>query len=260
MKFFRSGRCVIFVLCLSVLLAASVYSEDSVDGNPAAHRSEALIVSPLIGWVTDDSNTAGTDTSPEYGLFMMYASPRLVINNTTFFSDVNQSDVWGNIASVNLYGDPKKKLTWYLGGSYIWHKVESDNVNVSINEPLGKVGVIWRIPDLHLSVTPYIGYGQMTVRTKGSVMTPGGPITFSVKDRSDIVVAGVSSYWRWRMLHANAKYYMSEDLDHDTLNHNFRVWCSAMFNERVGVIARLEYEEQNSGDTTSWLFGPVFVF
>lgn len=73
-------------------------------------------------------------------------------------------------------------------------------------------------------------------------------------------MCGVSAYWRWRMLHANAKYYISKDLDAETLNHNFRIWGTAMFNERIGVIVRLEYEEQNTTKDTSLLFGPVFVF
>lgn len=254
----KSCRRIGVVLSFLTFLAVfSTFAEESVDGNPAPHRTSALIVSPLYGWVTDDSDSAGKDTSPQYGMYVMYANPRVVINNTTFFSDVNQSDVWGNIASINLYGDPKAKLTWYLGGSYVWHSVKNDNVEVSVNEPLGKVGFVWRIPDLHLSLTPYVGYGRADVRTKVSIPFVG---TMQSRDRSDIVVAGVSAYWRWRMLHANAKYYLARDLDHNALHHNFRIWGTAMFNERIGVIGRLEYEEQNSGDTTSWLFGPVFVF
>ncbi|MBC8205564.1 MAG: hypothetical protein H8E68_00220 [Kiritimatiellaeota bacterium] len=258
MNVFKSCRRIGTALCLFVLLTVfSTFAEESVDGNPAPHKTSGLIVSPLFGWVENVSNSSGTsDVSPEYGLFVMYANPRVVINNTTFFSDVNQSVVWGNIASFNLYGDPKAKLTWYLGASYVWHRVETQTVEIEINEPLGKVGVVWRIPDLHLSLNPYVGYAQQTTVTK----FPSAWHLPNDRNRSDIVVYGVSAYWRWRMLHANAKYYLANDLDHDTFNHNFRIWCSAMFNESLGVIARLEYEEQNTTKDTSLLFGPVFVF
>jgi hypothetical protein len=62
------------------------------------------------------------------------------------------------------------------------------------------------------------------------------------------------------MLGADAKYYLSQDLDHDTLNQNFRIWATAMFNKKIGIIARFEYEEQNTTKDTSLLVGPVFVF
>ena len=260
MTVYKTHHRRMILLCLLALLTASQGLAVSADGNPSRRKSTALIVSPLFGYLKNESDNAGTDISPEYGFYVMYASPRLVINNTTFFSDVNQSDVWGNIASINLYGDPEKKLTWYLGGSYVWHRVKNDRVRVNVVEPLGKVGVVWRIPDWHLSFNPYIGYGRSDVRTEVSVVTPRGPMTFKARDRSDIAVAGVSTYWRWRMFHANVKYYMAKKFDSGQLHHNFRIWGTAMFSERMGVIARVEYEEQDTEKNTSVLFGPVFVF
>lgn len=222
-----------------------------------AHPTSAWVVSPLFGAAHNESLSSGeSDSSPEYGLFVMYASPRLILNNTMFFTDVNQSEVMGDIASISLYGDPKANLTWYLGGSYVWHQVESGPVKIRIDEPLGKVGVVWRIRPAHLSITPYVGYAPETVKTK--VVTPYG--TFRGRDRSDIAVYGVSAYWRWRMLGVDAKYYLSQDLDHDTLNSTFRVWASAMFTKQIGAIARFEYEEQNTTKDTTLLVGPVFVF
>lgn len=248
------------ILLIFSLLSFAARAEDpelSVDGNPVTHKRSAWIISPLFGWIENQSRTTGdSDISPEYGLFAMYATPRLLINNTTFFSDVRQNEVWGNITSVNLYGNPRAKVTWYLGASYVWHQIQNDTVNVRINEPLGKVGVLWRIQPLHLSLSPYVGYGCVDVRTK--VSTPVGTRTF--RDRSDVVVCGLSAYWRWRMLHANAKYYLSKDLDHDTLNHHVRIWGTAMFTKRLGGIVRLEYGEQNATQDTSLLMGPVFVF
>ena len=225
------------------------------------HPAPAWIVSPLFGWAENDNSSSGhSDGSPEYGLFVMYASSRFILNNTVFFTDVNRSEVLGNIASVGFYGDPKAKLTWYLGGSYVWHRIAGDPVLITINEPLGKIGMVWRLPEQHLSITPYIGYALQTVDTEVTVSMPGGNVRARSSDRSDIAVYGVSAYWHWRMLGADAKYYLSQDLDHDTFNHHFRVWGVAMFSKQMGLIARFEYEEQNSTRDTSLLLGPAFVF
>lgn len=244
-------------IALLVLLAGAHSPGLAEEASPATHPTSAWIVSPLFGAAENENlNNGHTDISPEYGLFVMYASPRFVVNNTTFFTDVNKSEVWGDIASVSLYGDPKAKLTWFLGGSYVWHQITADPVKIRIDEPLGKVGLVWRIRPMHLSITPYVGYAKETVRTKVSL--PFG--TFKSQDDSDIAVYGISAYWHWRMLGADAKYYLSQDLDHDTLNSTFRMWATAMFSKQMGVLARFEYTEQNTSKDTSFLFGPVFVF
>jgi hypothetical protein len=253
MSVFYRRRAVI----LSLLALCAWNPTRAEDANPVPHPTSAWIVSPLYGVVQNENLDNGqTDSSPESGLFVMYASPRFVINNTTFFTDVNRSDVWGNIASVSLYGDPKANLTWYLGGSYVWHRIQTETVKVTVTEPLGKVGVVWRIRPMHLSINPYIGYAPQTVYTK--VSTPFR--TIKSRDRSDLAVYGISAYWRWRMLGADAKYYLTQDLDHDTLNNTFRMWGTAMFSEHTGILARFEYTEQNTTKDTSLLVGPVFVF
>ncbi len=259
MRFFNHQRdrlIVISSLFLSLCGPTNFVSAQLLTNVPT-HKTSALIISPLVGVEkNEDLKTRKTDKSPEYGLFAMYASPRFVVNNTTFFTDVNQSDVKGNITSVSLYGDSKANLTWFLGGSYIWHQIGTRTVKVTIAEPLGKVGVVWRIRPIHLSITPYVGYGLETVRTEF-------PPAWGLRDdrnRSDIAVYGISTYWHWRMLGADAKYYLSNDLDHGTLNNTFRVWGTAMFSKQMGVLARFEYTEQNTTKDTSFLFGPVFVF
>ena len=244
------------------LLALGVWNPvRAEDADPVPHPTTAWIVSPLYGVEqNEDLGTGRTDCSPEYGLFVMYASPRFIVNNTTFFTDVNRSEVCGDIASVSLYGDPKADLTWYLGGSYVWHQIKPEDVKmtITIREPLGKVGFVWRIRPIHLSINPYIGYSPETVDTKISIPPPVG--TIRSRDRSDLAVCGVSAYWHWRMLGADAKYYLTQDLDHDTLNSTFRVWGTAMFSQHTGILARFEYTEQNTTKDTSLLIGPVFVF
>jgi len=257
MKFSDAQYCRGKIIFILLVLAQWIptFAEDD-NPIPSSHPTSAWIVSPLFGFAENENlRTGATDVSPEYGLFAMYASPRFIVNNTTFFTDVNNSEVWGNISSFGLYGDPKARLTWFLGGSYVWHQITADPVKITITEPLGKIGLVWRIPSQHLSINPYVGYAQETVRTEKPAFMGGNS-----RNRSDIVVYGVSAYWHWRMLGADAKYYLSQDLDHDTLNQHFRVWATAMFNQKVGVITRFEYEEQNTARDTSVLFGPVFVF
>lgn len=251
-RFYR----VITAFTVLFCLAQNGLGEDD-NPVPSAHPTSAWIVSPLFGVAANDNLRTGTsDVSPEYGLFAMYASPRFIVNNTTFFTDVNSSEVWGNITSFGLYGDPKARLTWFLGGSYVWHKIQTPTVKLTVAEPLGKIGLVWRIPDAHLSINPYVGYAQETTTTE----FPGAWHLADSRDKSDIVVYGVSACWHWRMLGADAKYYLSQDLDHETLNQHFRVWATAMFSKQVGILARFEYEEQNTTRDTSLLFGPVFVF
>lgn len=249
--------CNLFAVSLLVLLADTRIFASAQETNSPAHKRSALIISPLVGWAeNEDLRTGQTDKSPEYGLLAMYATPRFVVNNTTFFTDINKSDVWGNITSLSLYGDPKAKLTWFLGSSYTWHEIKTKTVKVTVTEPLGKVGFVWRIPSAHLSINPYVGYGMETVNTEFPASWGLG----DDRDLSDIAVYGVSAYWRWRMLYANAKYYLSNDLDHDTFNNTFRVWGTAMYTKNIGLLARFEYTEQNTTKDTSILFGPVFVF
>ncbi len=253
MRVFYRRRAVVLSL-LALCTWNPVWAEDA---NPVPRPTSAWIVSPLFGVVENENLKNGqTDISPESGLFVMYASPRLIVNNTTFFTDVNRSKVWGDIASVSLYGDPKADLTWYLGGSYVWHRIQTETVKVTVTEPLGKVGVVWRIRSLHLSVNPYIGYGLETSTTE----FPSAWHLGDSRDRSDLAVYGISAYWHWRMLGADAKYYLSQDLDHDTLNNTFRIWGTAMFSQHTGILARFEYTEQNTTKDTSLLLGPVFVF
>ncbi len=227
--------------------------------------SSAFLVSPLVGPVKSEVDIEGrpgspsrtlTDTSPEYGLFLMNANPRVVINNTLFNTDVNDSTVWGNITTVNLYGDPSASVTWHLGSSYLWHSIDGDTVDVIVTEPLAKAGVLFRLPAWHLSINPYLGYGWQNVDT--TVDTPR--MSIEDNEHTESRIYGVSVYWRWRMLYANAKYHMEDNQDLDEQFQVFRLWATAMFTKRAGIMARFEYSEQSSSTDTSALFGPVVVF
>ena len=227
--------------------------------------TSVFLASPLVGAVRNEVEMQGppgmpvqtlADTAAEYGLFLMYANPRLVVNDTVFNTDVNDSTVWGNIATLNVYGDPAAKITWHLGASYLWHDIDGNPVDIRVTEPLAKAGLVFRVPAWHLSINPYLGYGWQRVET--TVATPG--TTIEDAENTESVIYGVSAYWRWRMLYANAKYYLEDNRDRAEQYHVFRFWATAMLSKHAGVLARFEYAEEAGSTDTSALFGPVFYF
>lgn len=264
----NTSRLRIVSRCLSAIALTWCMPVPGAQAEDAAPRdmTSAFLVAPLVGADRNEVDVRQgppgtpaqtlTDTSPEYGLFLMYANPRLVVNDTLFNTDVNHTEVWGNIATLNVYGDPAAKVTWHLGASYLWHELDGDPADLRITEPLAKVGLVFRVPAWRLSVNPYLGYGWQTVET--TVTTPG--MTVETTEHTESVVYGVSAYWRWRMLYANAKYYLEDNRDRDEQYDVFRFWATAMFNRSVGLLGRFEYSETAGSTDTSVLFGPVYVF
>lgn len=258
-----SGFGMTGVLALALLLIA-VQSSPAEDAMPRDMTS-VFLASPLIGAVRNEVEMQGppgapartlTDTAAEYGLFLMYANPRLVVNDTVFNTDVNDSTVWGNIATLNVYGDPASKITWHLGASYLWHDIDGDMADIRITEPLAKAGLVFRVPVWHLSINPYVGVGWQRVET--TVATPGH--TIENTENTESVIYGVMAQWRWRMLAANAKYYLEDNRDREEQYQVVRLWGTAMLSKHAGILARFEYSEQAGSTDTSALFGPVFYF
>ena len=244
---------------LGALAFLAFLSSAAAEDAPPRDMDSVFLVSPLVGPVHSEVESQGgtlADNGVEYGLFAMYANPRVVVNDTFFQTDVNDSKVWGNIAALNFYGDPKANATWHLGASYLWHEIDGNVADIVIAEPLAKAGLVFRVPAWHLSVNPYVGYGWQRVDT--TIATPGGTIDQS--EDTESILYGVSAYWRWRMLYANAKYYLEDNRDRDEQYNVFRFWAAAMFAKHAGLMARFEYSEQSVSTDTSALFGPVFYF
>lgn len=254
LRLLNSGQFAIFLLLVWTILVSGFCPAEET--NLVCHSDSALLVSPLIGWDKNVLNTGQTDTSPEYGVFAMYASPQVVVNNTYFYTRVNSCSARGDITSLSLYGDPDDNLTWFLGGSYTWHQIDNDTVKLLINEPLYKVGGVWRIPSLHLSVNPYVGYGQEIVHT--SISTPHYSASF--RDSTDLGIYGLSVYWHWRNYDVNAKYYIANELERNVNLGTFRVFATMLLSEHVAFMSRFEYTEEDTTRDTSFLFGPVFIF
>lgn len=248
---------------LALLLSCTLTGRTEETRPPA--RDSVFFVSPLAGYLHNEIEQPGQpgrpsrtlrDDAPEYGLFMMAATPRLVANNTFFNTDVNDTKVWGNIATLNLYGDPEAAVTWHGGVSHLWHGIDGSPVDITVTEPLAKAGLLFRVKPLHLSINPYVGYGWLTVKT--DVTLPGPDMEDT--EHSESMIYGVSVYWQWRQFYANAKYYREDNHERDEENDVFRLWGTAMFTPRTGLLGRFEHAEQFSTTDTSILLGPVFVF
>ena len=251
----------LWILAFGLATLPSVRAEDAKPED----MTSVFLVAPLAGAVRNEVEMQGppgapaqtlTDTAPEYGLFAMYANPRLVFNDTLFNTDVNDTEVWGNITTLNVYGDPAAKVTWHLGASYLWHDLDGDVADILVTEPLAKAGLVFRVPGWHLSLTPYLGYGWQRVET--TVATPGG--TVADVENTESVIYGVMVQWRWRMFAAYAKYYLEDNRDRDDQYHVVRLWGTAMLAKHAGILARFEYSEQVGSTDTSAMFGPVFYF
>ena len=97
-------------MTMVLLLPSLIVRAD--DAQPEDMTS-VFLAAPLVGAVRNEVDVQGppgapaqtlADTAAEYGLFAMYANPRLVINDTLFNTDVNDAKVWGNISTLNVYG------------------------------------------------------------------------------------------------------------------------------------------------------------
>lgn len=244
---------------LGAIAFLALLSAAAAEDDAPRDMDSVFLVSPLVGPVHSEVESRGgtlKDDGVEYGLFAMYANPRLVVNDTVFNTDVNDMKVWGNVATLNVYGDPASIVTWHLGASYLWHDLDGDVADILVTEPLAKAGFVFRLPAWHLSLNPYLGYGWQRVET--TVTTPGG--TVADVENTESVIYGVMVQWRWRMLAAYAKYYLEDNCDRDEQYHVVRVWGSAMLSKHAGVLARIEYSEQVGSTDTSAMFGPVFYF
>lgn len=244
----------VMFLALAVAVRAAMAGDEPEDRGPVP--ASMFSVSPLAGFdhneLTISDPHAGEqvlrDTAPEYGLSLNYVNPRLAINDITFYTDPNDSKVWGNILTATVYGDPQSTVTWSAGGAYTWHRIEMGGMTMKINEPLVKAGIVVRIPSLHASLNPYVGYAYEEVDT-----TYGN-------NGYDTELAGLIARWDWRMLHATAQYYYQNNPDLHEGYNVARARLLAFASKRWGVLLRGEYVEQHDTKDTSVMIGPVLVF
>ncbi len=220
------------------------------------HRDTLFMVSPLFGWDRNVMHVRGergrvtteTDTAPEYGLFFLVVHKSLVVTDFVFFTDVNNTDVFGNLAFANLYGDRKQRVTWNAGAGHLYHKIETENADITVNVPMVKAGPLVNIPELNLTVNPYVGYAWERVETPRTDVD------------NDSFLYGLTVGWRWRMLAASVKYYYQDSREADDDYQTVRARAHCMFNPHWGAVVRFDYMEHVTSDDTSVLLGPVYVF
>jgi hypothetical protein len=220
------------------------------------HRETMIMISPLVGLDRNKMNVRGargrvtteTDTALEYGLFFLLVHKNLVFTDFAFFTDVNETDVFGNFAFANLYGDRKARLSWNVGAGHLYHRIKPENEDITVNVPMVKAGPLINIPEWNLRLNPYVGYAWERIETQHADVD------------NDSYLYGITVGWRWRMLAATAKYYYQDSQESEDDYQTVRARAHGMFNEHWGMVIRFDYMEHSTSDDTSVLLGPVFVF
>ena len=244
-----------------VLLACLPHVGLTVDfeGSEALMASEGRTIwaiSPVFGWDRNELEVRGrggqvtteTDTAPEYGLFLLMAHPNLVINDFLFWTDVNNTDVFGNLAFVNGYGDPDAALTWNAGAGHLYHKIEPVNEDITVTVPMVKAGPLIRIKKWHLRLNPYLGYAWERIDTRHG------------DEDNDSYLYGITAGCRWRMVAATVKYYYQDSREADEDYQTLRARVNMAFTRHWGAVVRFDYMEHSVTDDTSILVGPTCVF
>jgi hypothetical protein len=243
---------VVLITLLVTCLAVPVMAENTHPGDGGVF----FAVSPLFGWDRNKLKIRGpmgqemteTDTAPMYGLFAIVGHPNLVVNNFLFFTDVNDTDVLGDLVFANYYADAEADATWNAGVGYLYHKIDPENEEINVHVPMVKLGPLFRFKDWHLSVNPYIGYAWEQVDTQHG------------DQDNDSYLYGISLKWRWRMVSTALKYYFQDSQEVDEDFHTFRCRLNASLTENWGFAARVDYMEHQTTEDTSVLFGPSCVF
>lgn len=246
------------LLPLALMINAQVFALADESGAlpEGMARSTIVTVSPLFGWNRNEAVVRGergqtmteTETAPEYGLFLLIVHKNLVFTDFAFFTDVNDTDVFGNLAFANWYGDRGARVSWNMGAGHLYHKIEPENEDITVHVPMVKAGPFFNIPALRLSINPYVGYAWERIDTQRADLD------------NDSYLYGITAGWRWRMLAATLKYYYQDSRESDEDYHTVRARAHCMFNEHWGAVVRFDYMEHVTSDDTSVLFGPVYVF
>ncbi len=245
------------IVVLAICAGLCSLADEGAGPAPGDKPNRGLItVSPLFGWNQNKISVRGdrgqvaeaTDTAPEYGLFLLLAHKNLVLTDFAFFTDVNNTDVSGNLIFANLYGDRKKVLTWNIGAGHLYHKIKPENENITVHVPMVKAGPYFYFKNLNLTLNPYVGYAWERVETQRA----------NVDNESYLY--GLTVGWRWRMLGASVKYYYQDSRETDNDYQTVRARMHCMFNNHWGAVIRFDYMEHITSDDTSVLFGPVYIF
>ncbi|NCC51273.1 MAG: hypothetical protein EOM20_08670 [Spartobacteria bacterium] len=215
-----------------------------------------FMVSPLMGVNRNEMKVRGprgemetkTETALEYGIFALLKYHNFILTDFLFYTEVNDTDVSGNLFFANYYASRERRLSWNVGAGHLYHKIKPSNQDITVSVPMVKAGPLVNIPEWNLSINPYIGYAWERIDTAHG------------DQDNDSYMYGITVGWRWRMLAATVKYYYQDSQESDDDYHTVRARTYGMFNEHWGAVIRFDYMEHSTSDDTSVLAGPVFVF
>ena len=250
-----SNRRLILAVILPALCASMTLAEE---GAPVSVDKVRWLVSPMAGVDRNELTmhagppgtpaTTETDTGPMYGMFAMVLHPNFIVNNFLFYSDVNDTDVWGDLFFANYYYSSKAPVTWNAGVGYLYHEIKPEGTDIEVKVPMAKTGPFFRIEKLHMAVNPWVGYAWESVDT-----THGD-------QNNDSYLFGLTMAWRWRMMETAVQYYYqcSQGIEDD-----FNV-CRGRFNffvtKTTGISIRGDYMEHQFTKDMSVLVGPIWMF
>ncbi len=245
-------------LVLSLCGAARGGSAAGVPGGapPRPGGSPVIVISPVVGVARNEvdvrgaggSTTRRSDTSAQYGLFGLLLYRQIVITDYVFYTEVNDSDVFGNLLFVNGYLDRYAPLTWNAGVGYLYHRIGTPAGTVTVHVPMIKTGPwvnLWRGA---LSLHPYAGYSWEYVDSVRGSRT------------DDAILLGLTMRGRWRKTSATLNYYYQLGLGDADDHHTARFRLQHDFTRNWGAIARLDYMEHATSDDQSIMVGPVYTF
>ncbi len=253
----RLRKSWMIVAVSAICTARATFADETPSPLPDQESADTVMaVSPLLGWNRNEMRMGGerghatteTDTAPEYGLFFLVVHKNLVFTDFAFVTDANHTDVFGNLAFANLYGDRKSRVTWNVGAGHLYHTIEPAHEDITVNVPMVKAGPLVKVPEWNLTLNPYVGYAWERVETQHA----------NVDNNSTLY--GLTIGWRWRMLAATLKYYYQDSREADDDYETVRARAHCMFNGHWGAIVRIDYMEHVTSDDTSVLLGPVYVF
>ena len=248
--------CAIVILMLSFVSTHVMGQPGGLGINEEESHRNVFVISPLIGF---DNNTLHSrdrfgnsvdleDTGFEYGLFALYSTEHFTLNNMTFFTDVNDTDVSGNIFYANYYYNPRSRVTLNLGLGYLYHKIDADSTEITINAPLPKLGLRIDASEWGMYLNPYVSWISEDIDTTYGDRTDEG------------FLYGLTVGWRWRFLSAYAKYYYHNVTDSSESYNVARLRGNIFLTKKIGITTRFEYMEHSTSDDISFLIGPAFVF
>lgn len=252
----KTGLRVVSLLLLGTILSQLVPLRARAEEALPTTNRVMWVVAPLAGWDENKLFARGpggarmtlTDTGPEYGMFLMMVHPNLVVNNFIFWADVNDADVFGDLLFANYFVNSEKVLTWNFGAGYLYHKIKPENEDIRVNTPMVKTGPRFKIPALHMSLNPYLGYAWERIDTQHGDLD------------NNSILYGLTANLHWRMIEGAVNYYYQDSQDIEEDFQVLRGRLSVFVNRTWGISTRVDYMQHQTTDDLSFLIGPVFVF